>query len=552
MALSGYDGDTFQPHIAIRSFGRFWSFWSRPRWPRALATQLLLLQIAVVATTVAVGSLISLWLVSERVDEEYKQRSLAIAQAVAATPDIVEAFEWAEPAKAIQPIAEAIRQGSGASFVVVANAQGIRYSHPNPALIGKRVSTEPQALGGQPFVGIERGTLGRSVRAKAPIVDAGGKVIGQVSVGFLIEKVDATLAQSLPLLGANLLLALGLGISGSLALARRLKRQTLGLEPNEIASLMEQREAVLHGIREGVLATDTAGRITLANDEARRLLSLDASSLGRRIDEVVRPGPVRDVLSGARPGADAVVVAGDRVLVVNRTPVMVRGSGVGAVATLRDRTELEGALRALHTERSAAHALRTQAHEFYNKLHAVSGLIELGRLDEAVRLISHTALVHQELVDRVRDRIGDPTLAALLLAKASVASERGVDFRLGDARLSGDAADTHELITVVGNLVDNAIDAASGTPGAWIEVAVADGEDGVSVRVRDSGPGVSAAHAAEIWNEGFTTKRGIAHHGLGLALIRQVAERRGGTVSVSGDRPTEFTVILPTRIPAIR
>ncbi len=516
------------------------------RWPRALASQLLLFQIAVVAVTVLVGSLIALWLVREQVDAEYEQRSLAIAQATARIPDIIEAFDTPQPARLIQPIAEGIRQGSGASFVVVANVDGIRYSHPNPDLIGRRVSTEPQALSGQPFVGIEQGTLGRSVRAKAPIFSADGKVIGQVSVGFLTPQVDATAARSLPLLGLDLALALGLGVAGSLLLARRLKRQTLGLEPSEIAALVEQREAVLHGIREGVLATDPSGRITLANDEARRLLGLDGSCVGKRIEEVVPPGAMRDVLRGARPAADEIVIAGGRVLVVNRTPAKVRGSSVGAVATLRDRTELEGALKELHTERNLAHALRAQAHEFYNKLHAVSGLIELGRVDEAVWLISSTALVHQELVDRVRERIGDPTLAALLLSKASVASERGVDFRIADARLSA-AADPRDLITVVGNLVDNAIDAAAGMAGGWVEVAVADAPEGVSVRVRDSGPGVSPAHEQEIWREGFTTKRGIAHHGLGLALVRQIAEGRGGWVRVARDGVTEFTALLPGR-----
>ena len=547
----------------MRSFRSFWSFWSgcwrvvapsvavqhvAVRWPRSLATQLLLLQIAIVAATVLVGSLISAWVVRQQLYAEYEQRSLAIAQAVAATPDIVEAFGSAEPSKVIQPIAEAIRTSAGASFVVVANADGIRYSHPNPEQIGKRVSTDPQALSGETFVGIEQGTLGRSVRAKAPIFGANGHVIGQVSVGFLVAQVDAGLAQSLPLLGANLLLALALGIGGSLLLARRLKHQTLGLEPSEIAALVEQREAVLHGIREGVLATDDAGRITLANDEARRLLSLDGACVGGRLEELLPEGGVRDVLTGARPGSDEVVVSGEHVLVVNRTPVVVRGETIGAVATLRDRTELEGALKALHTERSLAHALRAQAHEFYNKLHAVSGLIELGRVDDAVRLISNTVLVHQELVDRVRDRIGDATLAALLLAKASVASERGVEFRLaGSTRLSADA-DPRDLVTVVGNLVDNAIDAASGTANAWVEVAVADGPDGVWVRVRDSGPGISPVHADAIWREGFTTKRGIAHHGLGLALVRQVAERRGGWVRMSRNGATEFSALLPASV----
>src|SRR6267378_6938868 len=190
-------------------------------------------------------------------------------------------------------------------------------------------------------------------------------------------------------------------------------------------------------------------------------------------------------------------------------PVTIRGNPVGAVVTLRDRTELEGVLRELDTVRGLAQALRAQAHEFSNKLHVVGGLIELGRLDEAIRFVAETSLVHQELVDLVQQRIGDPALAALLLAKAALASERGVEFRLaGETRLPADAADARDLVTVVGNLVDNAVDAvaSSPTPG-WVEVAVQAGPEGVGVRVRDSGPGVGSALGDQIFEEGFTTKK---------------------------------------------
>ena len=504
------------------------------RRPRQLASQVLLLQIVVVAATVLAGTFISVGLVNRQVEEEYEQRALAIGHAVAATPDVVEAFGDPDPAAAIQPIAEAIRKSADASFVVVANSDGIRYSHPNTELIGQRVSTDPTpALAGQAYVGIQQGTLGRSVRAKVPIFDSGGHVIGLVSVGFLEDQVNATVLQSMPIIGANVLLAIALGIAGSALLARRLKRQTFGLAPNEIPALLEQRESMLHGIREGVLTTDRAGRITLVNDEARRLLGLDASAEGRTIADAFPPGRIRDVLAGDLSGPDQMLLAGDRILVANRKPAAVRGESVGAVITLRDRTELEGVLRELH--------------EFSNKLHIVAGLVELGRPDEAMRFIAQTALVHQELVDLVQQRIGDPALAALLLAKAAIASERGVEFRLaGETRLPADAADARDLVTVVGNLVDNALDAVTASPGdGWVEVAVQAGPDGVGVRVRDSGPGVSSAAAEDIFQEGFTTKTGASHQGLGLALVRQVAQRRGGWVRVANDGGAVFTALIP-------
>ncbi|HKW78083.1 MAG TPA: sensor histidine kinase [Candidatus Limnocylindria bacterium] len=517
---------------------------------RALSVsgQLLLMQVALVAGIVIFTAVASYELVSAQIDEQYKQRALAIAHAVAATPDIVEAMDDPDPPKTIQPIAEAIRRSVGASFVVVANKDGIRYSHPNADNIGKRVSTDPStALAGDEFVGWEQGTLGRSLRAKVPLKDASGNVIGIVSVGFLEQELSAKLSSALPTVTLSVLLALVLGLAGSLWLARRLDRQTFGLGAREIAGLLEQRDAMLHGIREGVLALDASGRVTLINDEARRLLGVDAAGEGRALRDLVPAGRVREVLDGTATGPDQVVLAGSRVLVANRMPVTVRGKTVGAVATLRDRTELEGVMKELDTVRGLAQALRAQTHEFSNKLHVVGGLIELGRLDEAIRFVAETSLVHQELVDLVQQRIADPALAALLLAKAALASERRVELRLAaDANLPSQVGDVRDLVTVVGNLVDNAIDAVTGRSGAWVEVSVHSEPEGVTVRVHDSGPGVDERAVDEIFREGFTTKTGGTHFGLGLALVRQVAERHGGWVRVQNDGGAVFTALIPT------
>src|SRR2546428_8628549 len=229
--------------------------------------------------------------------------------------------------------------------------------------------------------------------------------------------------------------------------------------------LLEQREASLHGIREGTVATDFDGRITLMNDEARRLLRLPEKLEGKRLIDVLPPGRVRDVLSGEVTGADEVVLAADRVLVVSRMPVVVRGRTIGYVATFRDRTELESLLRELDNARSVSEALRAQAHDFSNRLHTIAGLIELGRQEEAIKLTTESSSVSQELTESLLERVGDPVLGALLLGKSAVAAERGIQFRLSpDSRLDGDAGHPRDLITVVGNLIDNALDAAATSP----------------------------------------------------------------------------------------
>jgi two-component system, CitB family, sensor kinase len=518
----------------------------------ALSTRILLLQLALIVITVTAGFAVSLVQARRQIDRQAGQQSLAIARTVRSIPAIRNAFGTPRPWTAIDPIAERIRRSTHAAFIVVANDRGIRYSHPDPAKIGKPTSTDPSvALSGREYVGVQTGTLGRSVRAKVPIYGQDGAVIGLVSVGVLESAVSAQLQSDLPVILIPPLAGLALGVLGSVLLARRIKRQTFGLEPNEIAALLEQREAVLHGIREGTVATDRNGRVTLVNDEARRLLALDEDPVGRDLAEIVPAGRVRDVMSGASDGADQVVLVDDRVLVVNRMPVSLHGQDVGSVVTLRDRTELEDLVRELQDVRSLADALRAQEHEFAHRLHVVAGLIEVGRYDDAVGFIENHALVHQALVESIVESVGDPALLGLLLGKAAVASERGVELRVTDTSLPEALDDTRDLVTVVGNLVDNALEAVAGMGKGWIEVSVRSHDGGLLIQVSDSGPGVDPAIAEEIFDDGFTTKahHGAGRRGLGLALVSQAARRRGGRVTVENDgRGARFTVHLPQAV----
>ncbi len=522
----------------------------------SLASRILVFQLAIILGALLMGGVVSAVVASAGLDTQYENRALSVAQSVAELPSVRDALRDSDPSRILQPLAEGMRKASGASFIVIAGPDGTRYSHPNPALIGKPIDEDPAAiLKGQTFKGIQRGTLGRSARGKAPIVDGTGRVIGIVSVGFLetglSRQLMTDLSPYIPQIVLYLLVAVGLGVIGSLLLARHIKRQTFGLEPEEISMLLEQREASLHGIREGTIATDFDGRITLMNDEARRLLRLPEKLEGKRLIDVLPPGRVRDVLSGEVTGADEVVLAADRVLVVSRMPVVVRGRTIGYVATFRDRTELESLLRELDNARSVSEALRAQAHDFSNRLHTIAGLIELGRQEEAIKLTTESSSVSQELTESLLERVGDPVLGALLLGKSAVAAERGIQFRLTpDSRLDGDAGHPRDLITVVGNLIDNALDAAATSSNGgprWVEVSIQKADGDVVIQVHDSGPGISHGDLGRIFSEGYTTK--IAgpgsRRGLGLALVQQVAARRGGEVTVINQGGALFTVRLP-------
>jgi two-component system, CitB family, sensor kinase len=520
-----------------------------------LSTQILLLMVAIIVLTVGTGLAVSVVESRHELDRRAGQQSLAIARTFASIPAVVRAFSMPQPAAIIDPIAERVRRMTGAAFVVVANRQGIRYSHPNPKKIGTSLLHDPgenpaPVFAGREFVGVQTGSLGRSVRAKVPIYAPDGRtVVGLVSVGVLERTLSGQLRSDLPVVLIPSLLGLLLGVAGSVLLARRIKRQTFGLEPDEIGALLEQREAMLHGVREGAIAVDVAGRITLLNDEAERLLALDATAVGCFLADVVPGGRVRDVLTGRVEGADQTILVGERVLVANRMPVEVRGRPVGAVVTLRDRTELEGLLRELDDVRSLADALRAQEHEFSHRLHVIGGLIELGRYEEAVQFINRSSALQQTLAASVVGNVGDPVLAALLLGKAAVASERGVELTVSAVtKLPEDLGDVRGLVTVLGNLIDNAIDSGAGR----VEVAldVVDGE--LVIGVHDTGPGIDPALSEEIFRDGFTTKvaSGSTRRGLGLALVSQEVRRRGGRISVENQDGALFTVVVPLVAPA--
>jgi two-component system, CitB family, sensor kinase len=524
----------------------------RPRL--TLASRILALQIGIVLAVVAAGAVASVFVARQQLDRSYEERSLAVADSVSALPEVRAAVRAGDPDGILQPLAEQIRIASGATFIVVTDDEGIRFSHPNPSRLGEMVSTDPEpALSGQRWSGTQEGTLGVSVRGKVPIRDDDGTVIGMVSVGFLQDRIGSDLAAQLPTLGVYLLAALVLGALASVLLSRHVKSQTFGLEPAEIASLLEQREAVLHGIREGIVAVDLDGRITLVNDEARRLLGLAPEAIGRSVEEMLPRGRVRDVLLGRLERPDQLVVTQGRVLVANRMPVYVRGEVTGSVVSLRDRTELAEVSRELEGVRTVTDALRAQAHEFSNRLHTIVGLVELGRSREAITLSTEDTVVHQELVETLLDRIGDPTLSALLLAKAVVASERGIALGISDdTHIVGELDDVRDLVTIVGNLVDNALDAVAAGPtttGRWVTVGVTISDEALHVRVHDSGPGIAPAAGDHVFEEGFTTKEPGSQpmRGLGLALVQQVVRRRGGDVSVANDGGAVFTVRLPLR-----
>ncbi|MEU5391871.1 ATP-binding protein [Streptomyces tibetensis] len=517
--------------------------------PRRVFSQVLLMQVVIAAGVAVLATGLFLAPLSNQLDDQAMRRALAIAQTTAQLPDLAKDLRDTPPAPngPVQREAERIRKATKAEYIVVMDWRGVRWSHTDPKQIGGIVSTDPgQALAGKEVMEIDSGTLGRSARGKVPLRDSDGHVIGAVSVGIAYDSVRARLIHAIPGLLAYAGGALAVGALAAYVISRRVQRQTRDLAFSDIAALLSEREAMLHGIREGVVALDRTGRIRLVNDEAQRLLGIGETVVGRSPDEALGTGRTADVLAGRVTGTDLLTVRGQRVLVANRMPT----DDGGAVATLRDRTELEQLGRELDSTRGLIDALRAQDHEHANRMHTLLGLLELEMYDDAVEFVGEVVGDHRATAEQVTERIEDPLLAALLVGKATVAAERGVALWVSDrTRLPDRLVDPQGLVTVVGNLVDNALDAVAGTPHARVEVELrAEGRTAI-LRVRDTGPGVPQEHRELIFTSGWSTKKPPAHRerGIGLSLVRRLAERQGGsaTVGEAHGGGAEFTVVLP-------
>ena len=520
----------------------------------SLAGQYLVLQLLIVLAVLVAVVAISLAQSAAAFERTEGRRALSAAEALGNNPAVRQLLPDAEPRRgaALTSVAETVRTVSGSSQVALARLDRTVVATSDPGLLGQPLQLgDSRVLEGRAWTGVvnESGTMYLS--AHVPVLDDTGKMVGIASISRNYPSTLERLGDAVPNLLTYLGVASVLGVAGSLLLARRVKRQTLGMEPSEITGLVENREAMLHGLKEGVVALDPHERITVANDSARELLGLPPDCVGKRLRALAVDAALKDVLTQDQSGPDRLVLVGERLLVLNRVPIRSRGRDIGSVTTLRDRTELSSLERELGATRTATDTLRAQAHEFANQLHVISGLIQIGEYDSVVQFVNGATLDRTRLNDEVTSRIEDPALAALLIAKTSLATERGVTLQLDPGSLLGrvDDALSRDLVTVVGNLVDNALDAVTGRANAIVKVSVEEGDDDVTVTVRDSGPGVSPDAVENIFRQGFTTKQQGSGdgRGFGLALSRVVCRRRGGELSVTNDGGAVFKAELKQR-----
>jgi sensor histidine kinase regulating citrate/malate metabolism len=492
-----------------------------------LAGQAIALQVVVIAVVVVAGSALALFDARRDGDAAARQQVIAIATALADSPSTASAIESGTATRLLQPVTEAVRKNTDIAFITIMAPDGTRFTHTDPRQIGGHyLGTIEPALRGESFSEVYTGTLGPSIRAVVPVRNESGRIVGLVSAGITQQTLAQRWRAQIPSIAAVSLGALAISLAGVWLIRRRLLRQTHGLRPDELRVMYEHHDAILHSVSEGLIVLNRDG-VVLANDEARRLLALP-------------PGPVQgsdlpQFLRTHDPGVrDELHVTDERVLVVSRSQVADTGS---EVVTIRDRTELQGALGELSSLKGLTDSLRSQAHEAANKLHTVITMVEMGRPDEAVKFATTELELSQRLVDRLSHDVGEPALVALLLGKTAQADERGIALTITeDTHLPTDSDDVpltgQEMVTVLGNLIDNAMEACD-RDDPWVEVTVSQDDDTLLIRVADSGPGMDPRTFQQALQRGYSTKPGAgAHqHGLGLALVAQVVKRHNGTLT---------------------
>ena len=521
---------------------------------RSVARQVLTLQILVVVVLVLVALGLAAYDARSDARTNASDRAVAVALAVADSPAVRNGLRQPDPGRTLQPYAEEVRVDTDVDFVVVMALDRTRYSHPDPTQLGKPFVGD---LGGAPqghvFTQEYAGTLGPSMRAVVPVFDD-GRVVALVSVGITLDRIAGDLAHALVPIGISAAAVLAVGLAGAWLISRRLRRQTHGMGEAEITRMYEYYSAVLHAVREGLFLLDDQDRVQLVNDEARRLLRLPDDVVGRSIHDLGLPPGLVGAAVGDTAESDDIYLTEDHVLLVSSSPASWAGREVGAVVTLRDHTDLQAVTGELDVVRGLTESLRSQNHEAANRLHTVVSLIEMGRTEEAVDFATEELQVAQLLTDRVVGAVDDPVLAALLLGKTAEAAERGIELTVV-GEVTGETPDVEprDLVTVVGNLVDNAMDAVIGRPVRRVEVRIDAVGDRFEITVGDSGPGLPPDAGAKVLERGWSTKasddEGAPGRGLGLALVAQVARRHGGTVQLgtSAYGGAEFTVTLGAR-----
>lgn len=523
----------------------------RPRF--RLQTTMTFLVCGVVALALFVTDLLISHEIGETTLNNQTDKAMNIARMVAHSPLTINNLEQKQNEREIQKYTSEMTKITAVEFIVVMDMNGIRKTHPSPDKIGQHFvgGDEGPVLRGQEKTSIAKGTLGYSLRAFTPVFSDSGKQIGAVAVGISLNKVKHDVKNSKHVIYLAVIFGVLIGVIGAIFLARKIKNSMFGLEPFEIGKLLEERSAMLQSTKEGILAVDQDARITLINNEALRLFEeagMKENPVGHLVDQYLPQLQLRNVLETGKPSLNIEVDLSGITLFANQLPIIVGNQMVGAITTFRNKTEINKLAEELTGVTLYAEALRAQSHEFMNKLHVVLGLVHLQQYEKLSEYIDQISDQLQNEVGYIVSKIKDPALAGFILGKMSYAREMGAELSFsGEGTLPEPALPetTHEIITIIGNLTDNALEALSGQENKKVFIHFDYYDHELLIEIADNGPGIEADIVKQVFSKGFSTKGN--DRGIGLFLVKRSVDKLHGQIELSTEvgKGTRFTVTLP-------
>lgn len=510
----------------------------------------------IVVLTILILSIIFSIMLDEVIKTSLGNQAMTVAKMTAQKEEIIQAFKQADPALTIQPIAEEVRKSTGAGYVVIGNKQNIRYSHQQKKYIGKRLGTSSRETleQGSSVVYEGDGISGFAVKAKTPIYDKKGQIIGVSSVGFLTDEIEKRVRDyRLKLIEFSIFIIL-VGIIGAVIFAKRIKRLIFNLEPEEISFLFKEKEATLESIRDATIAVNKFYEITSINKRARELLKDDQIEREGKVVNHRLIGIINSVIKTKQILVNQRFLVGHQLYMIDASPILQKQQTSGVVLTIRPESEIEQMTNEVSTIKTISDNIRSQNHEYLNKLNTIYGLMILGQYDEARELISDEVKERQDTVVFLTSSVKDPFIAACLLGKINRSKEMKVRLEIDEnSNLEHipPSMNTKMFVTVLGNIIDNAMEAAGLVRGeqADIKVSFTDFGHDIIFDIEDNGEGVPKEWQNQIFTEGFTTKVG-ENHGLGLAIVKRTIEAMHGEIYLSDSDlgGAKFTIAIPKKI----
>lgn len=486
------------------------------------------------------------------IETQMGNNAMDLAVTVAAIPEIKHALADQNEDKTVQTLVEDFRKQTRFQYIIVMDMEGIQYSYPSENLLGQRYRNggeERVLTTGEAYVSADRNELISAIRAFAPVYENGVQV-GAVLVGLLTDTVYKEVGTQIRNLETTLVVWLLVGILGAAILSLNIKRTIFGLEPKEIALLLGQRDIILQSLNNGVLTIDKSGKILLFNKLAREILGLSAEDVGKPLkdySDLYAQQMLRTLETKETILNQEIRLSPGKTILCSHTPLRDhRGEFIGVVSNIQDLTQVKLMAEELTGYQKMTNALRAQNHEFMNKLHTISGLIQLEAYEEAVDYISVVSDQRERLSGIINDRIENTHVSAILLAKYNRATEAKIDMEIDPASYLNrlpDRISEDELCSVLGNLIENAIEELVKIEDGQIYVCITSGEETLDVVISDNGPGIREDIADKIFERGVTTKTGS--RGFGLTIVKEIIDEAGGVIELDNELGAEWRITIP-------